>query len=217
MKELIEILGRVMATTSIALLLTGIIVFVRKRWHLKQYYLLGFYLASLLVIELTSIVLGHFFGISGLVLFTLSFFIHFVFLSIFYQKYLFQLKRKWVVLTIGLGILPLLLSQTTRDLPTGFQSYDRAIYSFVIMLYSLYFLYQLVGGVRREREEMILNSGVLIFFALDAFLAIGTNFLVNESLVLVGWFWIGRALTLQFFYASMIHFLWRTGKIPKHH
>ncbi len=154
---------------SIALLCFGILVFWLKK-KLSYTLPVGVYLFGLLLIEMLSLIWGHYFRKSGLILFTLSFFLHFVFLSVFYQNHLFQLKRKWVILTIGLGALPLFLSQITSNVPTGFQSYDRAIYSFVIMLYSLYFLYQLIQGRNWKPEEVLLNSSVLIFFALDTFL-----------------------------------------------
>ena len=72
-------------------------------------------------------------------------------------------------------------------------------------------------GVLKERikvnkKENILNNSILLFFCVDAFLAIATDYLINNSLIIVSWFWTFRAVLLQVFYVSLIYYLWKGVK-----
>ena len=217
MKELFEILGRILAIVSILVLFFGSSFIFLKRQNESKFNFIGIYFILLFTIELTSLVWGHYYGKSGLVFFSLSFFIHFVFLSYLYLYQWIKIATKWLILILVLGTVPLLLGQLIDIIPAQFQSYDRAIYSFLLLLYSMVSLFRSISGHPMSKSQMILNSGVFFFFALDTFLAITTNYLINESLTLVGWFWIGRALALHFFYASLIYYIWKNGKTLSPH
>lgn len=136
-----------------------------------------------------------------------SFLVHFVFLTHFYIH-----KRVFKKSIIIVGFL-LLLSICLNIVPSYFKLYLRFIYSLAITFYSLMYMY----GVLKERikvnkKENILNNSILLFFCVDAFLAIATDYLINNSLIIVSWFWTFRAVLLQVFYVSLIYYLWKGVK-----
>ncbi|WP_375560886.1 hypothetical protein ACE193_24840 [Bernardetia sp. OM2101] len=99
----------------------------------------------------------------------------------------------------------------------NFNSYDRAIYSFAVMLLSMVDIYFMVGGkIKFSKSRMLLNNTVLVFFALDTLLAVSNNYLVSENIELVAWFWFLRALALQVYYISLIYYLQKDGKTDSH-
>jgi hypothetical protein len=142
---------------------------------------------------------------------SVSFFMHFAFLTHFYLSKIYLLNNKLKTGVISLGVVLLLLNIIGTQ--NQYHFYGRFIFSVVITLYSLIFIYQfLKERITYKKELFIFNSSILLFFCIDAFLAIASDYLINNSLVIVSWFWFFRAVLLQLFYISLIYYLWKTGK-----
>lgn len=205
-------LGTAFYISSISLLCIGVILYI-KNTHFRNLKEFGFYLMTLFSLELLSKQLAVLLDNNNLIIFSISSFTHFSFLSFIYFKHFFKLDRKWFLLAILIGIIPLLfLTKNALDNLPSFQSYDRAIYSSVIVLYCLRLFHQSLFRSNVSNSVLFFNVATLLFFSLDVFLAVTTNFLIHADLPLVSWFWSIRALFLQTFYLSIIYFLWKHGK-----
>lgn len=166
------------------------------------------YLVTILLFEVCSLFPSLL--VDGNIIFfiNLSFFMHFVFLTHFYLH-----KREFKKMGIIIGFLLLLLSVSLNVIPSYFKLHLRFIYSLTITFYSLMYIYGvLMEKIKISKNEIILNSGILLFFCVDAFLAIATDYLINNSLIIVSWFWTFRAILLQVFYVSLIYYLWKRMK-----
>ncbi len=169
------------------------------------------YLGILLLIEMLSVVVFK----DNLYLFSLSFFLHFSFLVFYYFRVMFKYENiLFTVLLIGVGGVPMAVNLSVGYSTSSFQSYDRLLYDFIIMILSLSYFYVSLGRNDISKSSLVFNGFVLAFFTIDIFLAAGTNYLINESLLLVAWFWFFRAILLQLYYCSLIYHTWKTGKIP---
>lgn len=211
-----ELLDKSIPLVSIFILGFGLF-FSLKGKTFSTYLLFGIYFFILFMVELFSKKIGVLLGNNNLILFSFSCLIHFIFLTLIYAKYFFNIKRKHTLAIILIGSIPLFVFNTNW-IPDSikFESYDRALYSLIFVIYSLTYFYQTIKTTPLRNYGLILNASVLIFFSLDVFLAVGTNYLINENLTLVSWFWTIRALFLQLFYVSLIHFIWKDGKIQQH-
>lgn len=207
MEKLLNNIGLFLSSISILILFFGtIFYFLRKQ---SKNTILFIYVIILFLFEVTSVFTGLLLKVTDTILFSLSFFIHFVFLTHFYffETHLFKSKFKNKV--IGLAVLILLLNFIV---PQNY--FDvRFIYSSTITFYSLMYLYRFINETREVGKlEVFLNGSILLFFCIDAFLAIATNYLITKSITLVSWFWFFRAVLLQFFYVCLIYYLWKKVK-----
>jgi len=208
MYDLLVDVMSVLLFISIFLLICGIGTWGFKAFRHQMYCGLGYFLI-LLLFEIVSYLLSG----NNLFMLSISSFVNFAFLTYFYCAYFFKKSIKKIIPIILIGTIPMIISLILGYSFQNFQSYDRALYSFAIMLLSLYYFYWILNeNEKASRESIILNSFVLLFFSIDTFLAVGTNYLINENLMLVAWFWFFRAIFLQLYYGSLIYYSWQIGK-----
>jgi hypothetical protein len=169
------------------------------------------YIVLLFIIEIVS-VFPFVINNNVRLLMLVSFFVHFVFFTNFYFSKVSSFKNEFKVWVISIGLLVLL---TSVVVPENYLQFDsRFVYSLTITFYSLMYFYSfLKEDIKPYRHEIILNSSILFFFCIDAFLAIATSYLINNNLTLVSWFWLFRAVFLQLFYISFVYYLWRISKV----
>lgn len=211
----LQVAGMVLGLASSLLLLVGCAIMIFPKRRRKSNTVLA-YLSALFIIEGSCNVHAILFGTQNLYLFSISSYLHFAFLSVIYFKNLLNVPLRVYLPIIAIGILPLLWGLHFQSTAVGFQSFDRSFYSFSIMIYALYYWYWLIKKERLQRNSQFhFNVAVIAFFSMDAFLAVGANFLVNESLILVAGFWIVRALLLLFYYWSVIKHSWKIGQTPQ--
>jgi len=212
--DLLNSVGHALGYISISILLSGTgVLFTRP--HSRVLAWARFYLLALLLFETSCMVVVLCFDRANLAILSYSSLLHFGLLTYFFfwLKPLAPPARRWVTgLLTGILLLSVVANFATLS-ATDFHSYDRVLGGMIAIGYALL-------GFRRltqphypyQRAEMLLYSSVLLFFALDAFLAIATSYLVSQSLWLVGWFWNIRGLSLQLFYLSIIYYAWQSGK-----
>ena len=197
---------------SLSILLIGIILqLIYVNHNLFKWGMIYFLL--LFMVELVGQLYPKVTQNSNLFLFSFSSFIHFYFLCFLYLVYFNKVDFKKYLMIVLLFVAPMVINTIINHSIASFNSYDRVIYSFSIMLLVLgdtYILFK--GKTLYTRIRIILNNTVLIFFALDTFLAIPSNYLVNENMELVAWFWFLRAIILQVYYSILIYYLWKDGK-----
>lgn len=202
---------------SVFILGSGLLLFCLKK-RMRSWPELGIYMFLLLLIELFSKQLGSAFENNNLIVFSISSYLHFAFLSCIYFRLFSKSHYIWLFLYLIIGVLPAIIFNANNLKSTEeFQSYDRAIYNIVIMSYSLILIYNTLTTGEERKKVLLFNSATLLFFALDTFLAIATNYLIHANLDLVVWFWFVRAICLQLFYVSLIYLIWPDGRILKLH
>lgn len=209
---ILEFVGKFLGLSSSVLLLAGI-VFLMLPERRKKSGLVLVYVALIFTIEVSCNMHAMLYNTQNLYLFSISSYLHFAFLTyVFYHK-LLKLSAKVFVPLILLGLVPLYFNLNPEVSIVSFQSFDRSIYSFIIMLYGLFYLYTLMRRQQLQKTKSLrFTISVVLFFSIDALLAVGANFLVNEHLALVAGFWIFRALLLHLYYWSVIYYLWKIGK-----
>lgn len=213
MMEFIQLVGRLIAVSAILILSIGCLIQLFEKGY-KEKTWLSIYLLTLLSIEGLASYIGFYKQESVFFMFILSFFIHFSFLNIYYNHYLFKQPPIQTLLIASLGLLPFLIFTLPDLYFQQLRYYDRLPYSIAIMLASLFYFYQLVSGLKPSRKSSILlNASILLFFSLDAFLALATKYLISESLTLVSGFWTIRAICLQLFYIALIYHGWVRSKM----
>jgi len=202
LSNILNQIGFFLNALSVLILLIGIFICFGKSYNSKWLYV---YICFLFILEVISRILGYYLKNNYFII-SLSFFLNFLFLTFFYLEKIYKANR---ILTLNINILALLLFILTYHL----QPYDRFTYSLVITCYSLIFIHKwLQGSIKSNRASFLLNASILLFFCVDAFLAIATDYLVNNSLELVSWFWFFRGILLQVFYITLIYYAWKTGK-----
>ena len=150
-----------------------------------------------------------FFGLIELILF-----------SRIYHKHL--LKKKYLLHKFVTGAVYILLlyefifSFITKD-PKSFYSYGKIAVNLYIITTCILYYKKLFESLRiSESYRFILfNSGVLAYFTFNLLINISINFLVNENLNIVIYFWIANALITLMFYAFNTFLIWKDGRIQK--
>jgi len=203
LSSILNQIGFFLNLLSILILIFGSSLYFFKKSKVSSIYI---YILVLLLFEIASRILGYLFKSNYLIL-SFSFFIHFLFLTYFYFSKIYRVNKLKKYSVIGLGLIILIISNYI-------QPYDRFIYSLTITCYSLFYVYiWLKGNLRTDIRHNLLNGSILLFFCIDAFLAIGTEYLITNSLELVSWFWFFRAILLQLFYITLVYFVWKTQKV----
>lgn len=211
--DVLYIIGRGIIFFSIAFLVVGLLANLFQRTNSYNKYVV-YYLSVVLLTECTVLFTGVYLEWNFLALFTISFFTHFIFLTHFYNKTIFQFSTTRRNLLLALGVIPLFVHCTTDSSLVWLQYYARIPYSLIISLYSLGYFYALmIGKLENRPVRNLFNGSILLFFTIDAFLGTGTAYLVKrEYLDLVAWFWFFRAIFLQFFYGALIYYGWKQPK-----
>ncbi len=199
---------KILFFVSIILLVSGIFILGTNRNKGYNDSII-YYLIALLIIEILALTIFE----QNLYLFSISSFLHFSFLIYFYFKNLIQISLKKAKIIIGVGVIPMIIALLENPNSSNYHSYDRVVYSFSIMLLGLFYFYTMLNEkVKLNNKNIRLNMFVLLFFSIDTFLAIWTNYLINENILLVAWIWMFRAIFLQLYYGSIIYYSWQIGK-----
>jgi hypothetical protein len=210
--ETLKIIDEFSSIVSIALLVFGFFFILISRNNENKNWLLT-YLTCLLVMESLALFIGFPLNSNLTLLFILSFFIQFLFLTYFYYSTIFQLSSNKRNAILCLGLLPLLTYTLPEPCRSFIQYYDRAPYSFTIMVYSLMYFYALINGsISTTYSRNILNLTVLLFFTLDLFSAIGMKYFITKNLSLITYCYLFRAVFLQLFYSALIYYGWKSSK-----
>ncbi|UTW64084.1 hypothetical protein KFE98_08080 [bacterium SCSIO 12741] len=195
-----DLAGRLLIWTSILTLSGGVILAVWKR----NFSYLSLYLLLLLMMETTGMIFTVIKG-KNLFVFSLSSAIHFAFLTLFYIDALkLNLKRP---VAVAIALLPFPFYFLPGLEITSFQPWDRALLSSLLFCYSLvYFAWLIQRRVQINKPVVYLSGAVLLFFTIDAFLSMGTNYLISKvNLTVVAWFWFFRAVFLILYYVFLIY------------
>ncbi len=198
--------------------LLGIIVGIYHYKRLPGFFkIIFYYLILALIFDVSSKAVGRIYKtnlvfISSFAVFELLLF------GYLYARFMFEKKLSKVVAVITiLGLAAVLYDCFKTDyFPTKFQTYARTIGDFLIVSFSMmYFFVKLSKGTNPGNNKIVLNTYVLIYFALHFIFFIPINFIVNASTTFIYAFLIGNMILTASFYGSLLYLLWKNGRILK--
>lgn len=136
----------------------------------------------------------------------------FVYYHTFFSK---ATKILWIVLSfVVLLIVDALFFSHLFD-AKKFQTYSKVITNFAIIAFCLLFYWQELKSDMPNRNLLILNAGVILYFAVNLIIFSSLNFYVNAPMYLLAAFVILNILSAVFFYLFLIYHIWQRGKTPK--
>lgn len=200
--EWLEIVGKILSIISISLLFGGLI-YILKRSLSKRIAWLIFYISILALCE----IYGYLNRTNNLIVFWISSIAHFYFITFIFFRDIFKKKFILHCLLPILGSIFLILSAPKYGFFEEYISKANLIYDPLMILYALIYFGQLLSTNNKiNQNHFRLFTGVLLFFGIDFFLALSSNFLINQSLYLVAGFWFLRGILLQYYYYTLIRY-----------
>jgi hypothetical protein len=155
---------------------------------------------------------------NNLVFLSITGIIDLLFIARLYLKYFLPKNWGFLVYPTALILLTVLFNIAfyNNQLAATFQSYDKLFCNLTIVGYCLICFLDILKRKKNNREVMRVNAAVLLYFSVDILISMTSNFLINEALHLVVYFWLLRLLLLLYMYLVLIQTLWQTGKNRKH-
>ena len=191
---------------SCLLLISGLFLLINKPNHL-----IGFYLLGSFFIEIADRILPHFFE-TNLYLFSVSYYLNFAYLTYYYFKNIFQIKKNIYIGIIAIGSVPMLFKITFKNSLQNFEAYDWLIYDGWILVLCLISFFEILQKSSFNKNHLLISFGVLSFFGLDFSLAIAINYLVHGNPSLVLWVWALRACILLAYFLTLSICTWKILK-----
>ncbi len=185
---------------SVVTLTIGALLFFRS----KPFFF--YYVIVILVIEILS-----FFGTSNLSLFSISYYLHFFFLTKYIIQKFFNWNRLNLSIFLGVMTLPMIYTLIANHNTLSFKSYDRILYNFLIVLVILFAMYSYLKRVTGTiSSDIFFLFATLVFFSLDFILALSTNYLIRQKIKFIEFIWLFRVICLILFYISVVYLMWKT-------
>lgn len=191
-----------------AILLVGCIFYLIKR----PAHPIGYYFFLTLLLQVLNEVLLRY-KIPNLYIISVSYYLNFVYLSIYFFQYIFQIVKRIYIPIILIGSIPMLLKLFFRDSIQDFEAYDWAFYDGWNVVLSLLALFKILQAPKINKNHLWVSFGVLAFFGLDFSLALGMNYLVNGDPGIVLWIWVIRAFVLMIYFFILSIFTWKVFKV----
>jgi hypothetical protein len=172
------------------------------------------YLFLMLVVDITSKVLGRVYN-NNLILLPIFSFVELAFFIYFYNVYLLK-KRNYVLMGIGLTGLMFIIAEflqyfifNTLDIKQ-FQPYAKVTDNFIIVLMALTFYLQKMNDFRETKwDNLRLNTVILIFFTLNAIMFLPYNFIINSTGDAKFYIWTINMIIMLLFYTYLAIAIWR--------
>ncbi len=141
----------------------------------------------------------------------------FLIIAIIYLIFLLKLKSQKIIIILS-GVSALILfdlfyfSRLTDA--ANFQSIAKIIANLSIIIICIYYSWKgiLNKGIR-SLEFMSINPYIIGYFSINLIIFLSINFLINEALGIVTYFWILNLIVNVLFYIRITYFLWKRGRI----
>jgi hypothetical protein len=176
--------------------------------------------ASNLVLELASNLIMHFAeNQENLFIVPVSNLINLIILSVLYLRYILRNGKYKILLTIFaiIGIVPV-----GWDFFLTIQGeYEKVLFLSMIYVYLLimaftimYFLQiALYSDMKPETDKLVISIVFFLISLLSVLYGLSFNFMVNESLKIVSYFWISRWVSGYIGYIVIFIVIWKYGRI----
>jgi len=198
-------------------LIVGLLYF---RYINKGYRILVVYLAGALIMDLLYRYFGYYSHLEyNLFLIPLWGFFELVVFSVLYYKYIFKSGSN--ILLVFIVMMLLLIASEFFSVSQlfkikTFQSIGKVIADVAIIWFCfLYYWDVFRGEIAVKSKYGLLNAGILVYYSINLILFLPINFLVNEKLNLVIFFWVVNLISMLLFYFLLIYLIWQDGKTRK--
>ena len=176
------------------------------------YRYLLFYLVVCLGVDILSRVLGELYGNNLALIIVFSFFELMCFYFLFRRCYFKRrvLRHSIMVLLASLymfGEIFLLYNVSVQE----FQSYSKTLGSFVIVLMTVDFMFELVRGKNLNNRLLRANSIFIFYFSINMIFFLPINFLINVPSSIKFYLWYANLFVTVLFYSFIVWELWRNG------
>lgn len=199
------------------LLLAGIITGCYYYKYLKkEFRFLLLYLIICFIIDVTSRIAGEFYN-NNLIFIILFSLCEVLFFTIFYQVCFFK-RKMWPYIIAGTASVIYIIWEIYtmwETPPSEFQTYSRALSSFIIIIMAIHFLFEKIEHEQKNNNAIKLNSVFIIFFSLHLIFFLPINFLINVPSSVKYYFWCANLLLTMFFYIFLSREIWRNGSTQK--
>jgi len=214
-------LWNIVSFVSPIVLLIGIIVGLLYFSQLNTTYrLITAYLSICLVMDILCRYLGAYSHLKyNLFMIPIFGFLElFIFSFLYYSKILRSNSKPLLlfIATMHLLILIEIVFALKSFHKESFQSYGKVIADAAILYFCLLYYWKVVKGqIPLDSEYNILTALIFIYYSVNLFIFLAVNFLVNEKISVVIFFWAVNLISLVLFYLALIYLIWQNGKIPK--
>jgi hypothetical protein len=202
----------------LAVLLLGSIIFIVKFRFLDfGFKAIGIFILTNFVVQLISFFnFGYnlyfvaIYGLFELILF-----------SVLYGRFInFKHKTLFVIIVTVISTLLIYEGVTSyvNQNVESFNSYGKIFSHLTIITYSVYYIIDTLINKSKKIEPQKINLSfvILIFYVITLINFIAINFLVNNSLQIVVYFWNFYAVLNVLFYGALTFLLWKHGKSRKY-
>lgn len=182
--------------------------------------LVFYYLAICLLIDLLS----RYFGIvshlkNNAFLLPIFAFLELLVFSILYYKHIFRSKSKFLLLFIVIMHLIVLLDVASLSkllYQKSIFSFGKVIADVSILFFCMVYYWKLsMGQISIILEYTRLNAAIFIYYSINLIIFLSLNFLVNNRLSIVTFFWTINIVSAVSFYLFLTYLIWQNGKIRK--
>ena len=188
-------------------LFTAGIFFIYRNKHL-----IGYYFLATLILQITAVIFEYIELPTNLHLFSISYYLNFLYLSYYFFKYIFKINKKKYYTISTLGSLPMICKLFFWGGIKKFEAYDWIIYDGYLIILSLAAIFKLIQNTKINKNHLFICFSILAFFGLDFSVAFTMNYLVNGVYEIVTWIWQLRAIVLIGYFLTLSICTWKILK-----
>lgn len=197
----------ILYVTNAILLVGGIILLINHKKHPIGYYLIGTFF-----LQIITIVLRYVLEITNLYIFSISYYLNFLYLNFYFFKYIFKINKKIYYFILSFGSFPMLLKLFFWGEIKKFEAYDWIVYDSYILILVLLAIFKLIHKTQINKNHLLICFSILSFFGLDFSVAFTMNYLVNGTPAIVNWIWQLRAVILIGYFLTLSICMWKILK-----
>ncbi len=189
------------------ILIIGGLYFLTKKYRSP----LGYYLLATLLLQF----LGDYIfklGFTNLYLFSISYYLNFLYISYYYFKYIIKIPKKVYYSILIAGSIPMWVKLLLRENLKYFEAYDWIIYDAYIVILALTGILKVIQNTKADKNHLLISFFILAFFGLDFSVAFTMNYLVNGKPDIVLWIWHVRAIVLIGYFLTLSICTWKILK-----
>jgi hypothetical protein len=209
-------------STVLAGIYSVIILFIIKRSS-GFYRILGIYLVLGFLIDLLSRYFGFVSPIkNNLFMFPVETLVELVLITWLYIRYMLPNRRYHFVIyfLVLLGFIPLtydFIHSLNPENMNGLMFYGSFYVNGLLVLICILYYLQTAFNKKMEinGKKLIVNTLMFLSFVIGLLYMLSINFLLNENVKIVTYFWILRMIVIIGVNSIILYLIWKDGKIPK--
>ncbi len=143
----------------------------------------------------------------------ISFFVEYV-LYLYLYLYAFKLTKSKIVTVGAYIVLVVILFEacyvTFFTEVKNFNSYGKVLSNGTVMVFSMIYFFRALANLKQKLNQNILlyNSVILIYSAVGMFVFGSVNFLINENVDIVIYFWTLNTIVVFLFYIAIAYLIY---------